>query len=127
MATKWLPSPLTDAFFSDFNREYLHRALMDAVKKETGYAIDRQNDGDLQALMRSVYVNMGRDPTTNVKAQLDALNAAVVFQAKQTVMTGVLQQVVYLRDISANPVPLPIPSNTSTYGNKLPQNFKFGF
>jgi hypothetical protein len=42
-------------------------------------------------------------------------------------MTGVLQQVVYLRDISANPVPLPIPSNTSTYGNKLPQNFKFGF
>jgi len=127
MATKWLPSPLTDAFFSDFNREYLHRALMDAVKKETGYAIDRQNDGDLQALMRSVYVNMGRDPTTNVKAQLDALNAAVVFQAKQAVMTGVLQQVVYLRDISANPVPLPIPSNTSTYGNKLPQNFKFGF
>jgi len=100
---------------------------MDAIKKETGYAIDRQNDGDLQALMRSVYVNMGRDPTTNVKAQLDALNAAVVFQAKQTVMTGVLQQVVYLRDISANPVPLPIPSNTSTYGNKLPQNFKFGF
>jgi len=127
MATKWLPTPLTDAFFSDFNREYLHRSLMDAIKKETGYAIDRQNDGDLQALMRSVYVNMGRDPTTNVKAQLDALNAAVVFQAKQTVMTGVLQQVVYLRDISANPVPLPIPSNTSTYGNKLPQNFKFGF
>jgi hypothetical protein len=127
MATKWLPSPLTDAFFSNFNREYIHKSLMDAIKKETGYAIDRQNDGDLQALMRSVYINMGRDPTTNVKAQLDALNAAVIFQAKQTVMTGVLQQVVYLRDISANPVPLPIPSNTSTYGNKLPQNFKFGF
>ena len=127
MATRWLPTPLTDAFFSDFNREYLHGALMTEVKKETGYAIDRQNDADLQALMRSVYVNMGRDPTTNVKAQLDAMNAAVIFQGKQTVMTGVLQQVIYLRDISANPVPLPIPSSTSTYGNKLPQNFKFGF
>lgn len=127
MATKWLPTPLSDAFFSDFNREYIHRALVAEIKKETGYVIDRQNDADLQALMRQVFVNMARDPNTNVKAQLDSLNAAVVFQAKQTVMTGVLQQLVYLRDISANPVPLPIPSSTSTYGNKLPQNFKFGF
>jgi hypothetical protein len=33
---------------------------------------------------------------------------------------------VYLRDISRNPVPLETPVSTSTYGNKIPSNFKFG-
>jgi len=70
---------------------------------------------------------MRGDPYTNVKGQLDAMNRAVVTEASQTVESGVLQQLVYIRDITASPVPDPRPVSTSTYGNKLPQNFKFGF
>ena len=127
MATKWLPSPLTDAFFSDFNREYLHRALMDAVKKETGYAIDRQNDGDLQALMRKVYTDLVQDPYTDITNQVKKMNTQVTKEATATISTGMLQQIVYLRDISANPTPLAVPVSTSTYGNKLPYNSKIAF
>jgi hypothetical protein len=127
MATKYLPTPLDTAFFSDFNREQLQRGIVQKVKASTGYTIDRQNDADLQFLMKKVFVNMRGDPNTNVKAQLDAMNRAVVTEASQTVETGVLQQLVYIRDIMANPVPDPRPTSTSTYGNKLPQNFKFGF
>jgi hypothetical protein len=127
MATKYLPTPLDGAFFSDFNREQLHRAIIQNVKASTGYMIDRQNDFDLQSLMKKVFVNMRGDPYTNVKGQLDAMNKAVVTEASQTIESGVLQQIVYIRDIMANPVPDPRPLSTSTYGNKLPQNFKFGF
>ena len=127
MATKYLPTPLDTAFFSDFNREQLHRGIVQKVKASTGYTIDRQNDADLQSLMKKVFVNKRGDPYTNVKYQLDAMNRAVVTEASQTVETGVLQQLVYIRDIMANPVPDPRPISTSTYGNKLPQNFKFGF
>jgi hypothetical protein len=127
MATKYLPTPLDTAFFSDFNREQIHRGIVQKVKASTGYTIDRQNDADLQFLMKKVFVNMRGDPNTNVKSQLDAMNRAVVTEASQTVETGVLQQLVYMRDIMANPVPDPRPRSTSTYGNKLPQNFKFGF
>jgi hypothetical protein len=127
MATKYLPTPLDSAFFSDFNREQLHQAIIQRIKASTGYAIDRQNDADLQSLMKKVFVNMRGDPYTNVKGQLDAMNRAIVTEACQTIESGVLQQLVYLRDISANPVPELRPTSTSTYGNKLPQNFKFGF
>jgi hypothetical protein len=127
MATRYLPSPLTDAFFSDFNREKIHSAIIKAVRDKTGYTIDRQNDGDLQALMRSVFVDMATDVTTNVRQQVDAMNKQVVVQALQPIQSGILQQLVYLKDISSNPVPLDTPVSTSTYGNKIPSNFKIGF
>jgi len=126
MSSKYLPSPLSDAYFSEFNRESVHRAIQTDIKQKTGYAIDRQNDADLQALMRRVYVNMAQDPFTDVRGQIDRMNSAVLREASATITTGVLQHMVYLRDIASNPVPLAPPQNTSTYGNKLPYNFKIG-
>lgn len=121
-----LPSPLADAYFSDFNREYLHGAIIRAMKDKTGYTIERQSDPDLQALMRRVWANLSRDPYTDVRSQVSQMNARVIKEATDTISTGMLQQIVYLRDISRNPVPLETPVSTSTYGNKIPSNFKFG-
>ena len=121
-----LPTPLADAYFSDFNREYLHGAIIRAMKEKTGYTIDRQSDPDLQALMRRVWANLSRDPYTDVRTQVSQMNERVVKEATGTISTGMLQQIVYLRDISKNPVPLETPVSTSTYGNKIPSNFKFG-
>lgn len=127
MSTRLLPTPLTDAFFSEFNREQIHRAIIDSVQAKTGVRIERQNDADLQALMKRVYTNMARDPYSDVRGQVAAMNAQVAKEATATVSTGVLQQLVYLRDISSNPVPLAAPVSTSTYGNKMPYNSKIAF
>jgi hypothetical protein len=89
--------------------------------------IERQNDADLQALMKRVYTNMARDPYNDVRGQVGAMNTQVAKEATATVSTGVLQQLVYLRDISSNPVPLATPVSTSTYGNKMPYNSKIAF
>jgi hypothetical protein len=89
--------------------------------------IERQNDSDLQALMKRVYTNMARDPYSNVRDQVATMNSRVAKEATATVSTGVLQQLVYLRDISSNPVPLAAPVSTSTYGNKMPYNSKIAF
>jgi hypothetical protein len=127
MSTRLLPSPLTDAFFSEFNREQIHNAIIQSVQAKTGLKIERQNDADLQALMKRVYANMARDPYSDVRGQVAAMNAQVAKEATATVSTGVLQQLVYLRDISSNPVPLAAPVSTSTYGNKMPYNSKIAF
>lgn len=127
MSTRLLPTPLTDAFFSDFNREQVHTSVIDSVQAKTGVKIERQNDADLQALMKRVYTNMARDQYNDVRGQVSAMNAQVAREATATVSTGVLQQLVYLRDISSNPVPLAAPVSTSTYGNKLPYNSKIAF
>jgi hypothetical protein len=127
MSTRLLPSPLSDAFFSDFNREQVHSMIIDSVQAKTGVKIERQNDADLQALMKRVYTNMARDPYSDVRGQVGAMNTQVAKEATATVSTGVLQQLVYLRDISSNPVPLAAPVSTSTYGNKMPYNSKIAF
>lgn len=121
-----IPTPLGDAFFSDFNREGIHSNIISAVNAKTGVTISKQNDADLQALMRAVYTDFVRNPNTNVREQVSVMNAEVVKRALSTITTGVLQQAIYLRDISSNPVPMPAPTSTSTYGNKIPTNYKFG-
>ena len=127
MSTRLLPTPLSDAFFSEFNREQVHAMIIDSVQSKTGVRIERQNDADLQALMKRVWANMSRDQYRDVRGQVGAMNAQTVKEATATVSTGVLQQLVYLRDISSNPVPLAAPVSTSTYGNKMPYNSKIAF
>lgn len=127
MSTRLQPTPLSDAFFSDFNREYLHQQIIAQVRQRTGYTIDRQNDADLQAYMRGIYFNIVEDPFTNVKQQLDEMNAAVVSQTLKDIIPNVLQRLVYLQDASRLPVPLNLPANTSTHGNKMPDNTKYAF
>jgi hypothetical protein len=119
-------TPLGNAFFSEFNKENIHSLILDNIKAQTGYQLDRQSDGDVQSLMRVVYTDLAVDPYTDVRAQVSRMNYEVVKRATSTISTGMLQQLVYMRDISENPVPLEIPVNTSTYGNKIPSNFKFG-
>lgn len=127
MATQTWPNPLSDAYFSSFNRERIHNGIISAIKKKTGYSVDRQNDGDVQALMKRVYVNLMGDPYTDVRQQVDNMNSKVIEEATETISTGMLQQLLYMRDIESNPIPLQPPVSTSTYGNKIPQNFKIGF
>lgn len=119
-------TPLGNAFFSEFNKENIHSLILDNIKAQTGYQLDRQSDGDVQSLMRVVYTDLVVDPNTDVRAQVSRMNYEVVKRATSTISTGMLQQLVYMRDISENPVPLEIPISTSTYGNKIPSNFKFG-
>ena len=120
------PTPLGNAYLSEINRESLHGSIIDVIKSKTGYEVDRQNDAGLQSLMRVVYTDLVEDPNTDVRSQVSRMNAEVIKRATQTVSTGMLQQLVYLRDIVENPVPIDIPVKTSTYGNKIPSNFKFG-
>lgn len=125
MSTHMQSSPLSNSFFSEFNREYLHGAIIRAVQDKTGYKIDRQNDADLQALMRRVYFNLATNPYTDVREQVQKMNSAVVSETMGTISSAVLQQLIYARDLGKLPTPMGYPTNTSTYGNKIPANNKF--
>jgi hypothetical protein len=125
MSNKVFPSVLSDAFFSPFNREYLHGAILRNVKAKTGMNIDRQNDSDLQSLMRSVYNHMFSDP--NTKSDVAKMNDIVVREATKTISTGILQQLSYIDYITKGVKPLEMPVSTSTHGNKMPSNNIYGF
>ena len=125
MSNKVFPTTLSDAFFSPFNREYLHGAIIRNVKTKTGMTIDRQSDADLSALMHGVYMHMMSNPES--KAQVAQMNDIVVREATKTIQTGILQQLSYFDSITKSPVPLSMPVSTSTHGNKMTSNDKYGF
>jgi hypothetical protein len=118
-------TPVSEAFLNRFNIEYLHGAIVKNVNAKTGMNIDRQEDGDLQALMVRVYDHMIVNPYTDVSSQVSNMNNIVVQEATKTIQTGILQQLSYLDYVTNNPVPLAMPVSTTTYGNKIPANNKF--
>lgn len=127
MATQFWSNPLSDAFFSEFNKSTIQQGITESIRKKTGYTLEEQNPSDLLALMKSVYVNLMADPYTDVRQQVSNMNSKVIDEATGTISTGMLQQLLYLRDISSNPVPMAPPSSTSTYGNKLGTRPPIGF
>lgn len=127
MATRNWRNPLSDAFFSEFNRQTIHEGIIREIQRKTGYTIEKQNDADLQALMKRVYVNLMADPYVDIRGQVEHMNQTVIEEATGTISTGMLQQLLFMRDISTNPVPLQPPVSTSTYGNKLGARPPIGF
>lgn len=113
---------LSDTFFSPSNMEYLQGAIRESVFNSTQHTIGRQNNMDLYNLMKKIYTDYYADPTTNIAQQVSRMNSAVVTSATRTISTGIIQQLIYLRDISTQPVPPSAPKNTRTYGLKLSRN-----
>jgi len=120
-------TPVSTAFRSVMNQERLQFMIRDKVKELTGYSIDRQDESDLRALMGKVFTNMVGDPYRDIQGQVDRMNTQVVNEASQTISIGLAQRLKFLSEVNKQPIPLPVPLSTTTYGQKLPGNFKIGF
>ena len=112
-------TPLSTLFFSDFNLQQIQNTVRNQFKQKTGIAIDYQNQNDVLALMRMVYINNSWDPYNNVHNQVTAMNAICVSTAIAQIGTNVSQYIGYLSDISSPLNPEPRPISTSVYGNRM--------
>lgn len=120
-------TPVSTAFRSVMNQERIQFMIRDKVKDMTNYSIDRQDESDLRALMGKVYTNMVGDHYRDVQGQVARMNAQVVNEAAQTIAVGLAQRMKFLSEVNKQPIPLAVPLSTTTYGQKLPGNFKIGF
>ncbi len=114
-----LKSELSRTYYSSSNVEYIQKTIADSVKENTGYKIGRQDDADLFNLMRKVYTDYMVVDNDNIIQQVNEMNKVVVSSATRTISSGIIQNLIYLRDISTIPIPPQAPRNTSTYGLKL--------
>lgn len=119
-------TPLNAAFFCRENMNAIQNSLRQQFKSESGLSIDRQNDNDLFALMRAVFIIYEQNPYENVPEQVKNLNQVVVQRALEQVRTNVSQFMSYVRDMDKPIVPPPTPENTSVYGLRIsPDSLKF--
>jgi len=116
---KQCQTPLNTLFFSEFNTNLIQRAIRQQFKNETGISIDYQNEDDIFAVMRVVFINNASEHYKNVNAQVKFMNEMVMKTALSQIKTGVSQYVSYVRDIDTLSMPIDRPVNTSTFGNKL--------
>lgn len=116
---KQCQTPLNTLFFSEFNTNLIQRAIRQQFKNETGISIDYQNEDDIFAIMRVVFINNASEHYKNVNAQVKFMNEMVMKTALSQIKTGVSQYVSYVRDIDTLSMPIDRPANTSTFGNKL--------
>lgn len=123
---KQCQTPLNTLFFSSFNMNLLQRAIRQDFKNKTGVAIDYQNEDDLYAIMRVIFINNSGDHFSRVNEQVKLLNTMVIKTAVSQIQSGVSQYMGYVHDMDRGLEPLDRPVNTSTYGNKMGSNDKIG-
>ena len=74
---KQCETPLNTLFFSRFNVNILQRGIRQDFKNKTGIAIDYQNEDDLYAIMRVVFINNAGDHEYRVNEQVKKITQSI--------------------------------------------------
>jgi hypothetical protein len=120
-------NPVQDMFFSDSNIQLLQKLLAYHVATQTNnqIKIGTQDDTELKIVMKSVYLQYGKNRKGEVKDQVKELNAHVLDYSIPNIITNARQYVKYANDVSTLPVPLENPKYTSSAGTRTHPDYIF--
>jgi hypothetical protein len=109
-------TPLNEQFFSQSNIEYLQTEIQNQVFAMCGKSIGRQSDIQLELIMRSYYLTYSNNNASQVKQELDDLNARVIAFAATRIYSEVDFHEYYLDDLQNGIMPIANPTNVKVYG-----------
>lgn len=114
------PTEVSRLFFSRLNFAALQHSIRYRVWVETNgkYVIGPQDATEIAAIMRSVYLEYGRNTGFRVADQVRGLNAHVLDFAVPRIVSELRSREHYLHDISHMPVPLELGAATSIKGSR---------
>lgn len=120
-------TPLSIVYFSEGNINLLQDMIKYQVYKQSNnqHVINRQSDTELKIIMRSIYLQYGRNDPNNIKEQVAYLNNIVVKEAVPGILSGIEQYNAYITKITKLPIPIPRPINLSNKGTKTLQENPF--
>ena len=119
---KTTKTPLNTRFFSQGNINAVQRNLQRTFKAETGISIDKQDNTDVLAFMRYIFINSSTNPYGNVESQIDSMNAKVVQKMLPQVREGVSAYLLYLRDAATLSQPNDLPESMTNKGKCKREN-----
>lgn len=117
------PNRLNTVYFSVENINLIQNMIRYQVYIQTNkkHIIGRQSDLQLKIIMRSMYLQYGKNLQNDIKTQVQQLNTMVVKYSVPKIISGVKQYLAYKRDVSTLPVPMDRPKNLSSAGSKVLQ------
>jgi len=113
-----VPNAVSRTFFSNDNVERLQRQIIQEVFRVSQKQIGKQSYNELQIIMKSMYLQYGRNLPTEIEEQVATLNKYVLDECVRIIVPNVLQYNKYLQDITS-PIPImPLAQNVSNKGYK---------
>jgi Family of unknown function (DUF5761) len=112
-------SPLFNMFMAPANVQKIQAAVIQGVKQQLNIVIGPQDENSLKVLMHTSYVNLSRDPTTNIGTQVDTLNADTVRLVLKDIIPRLQMNRYYLSKLGTMPAPLQLPVNVSNAGKRM--------
>lgn len=111
---------LSDMFFSQENIDHLQNQIIIGVYKKTDgkYRISKQSDDELVIVMKSIYLQYGRNNETEIQMQVNTLNKYVLDYCINDVYVNLQQYIKYIDDITKDQTVIDRPVNTDIKGNK---------
>jgi hypothetical protein len=115
-----VPNALSRTYFSNDNVERLQRQIVNEVYKQSEKQIGKQSYSELQIIMKSIYLQYGKNLNTDIEGQVLTLNKYVVDECSRIIVPNILQYNKYLEDITS---PIPVMPRSQNVSNK---GYKFG-
>jgi hypothetical protein len=123
-------TPLSKAYFSAQNMDAvqtgIRRSVYEITQRDTDpiltphkpIVIGKQNETELQIIMRSIYLQYSKNVNYDIPGQISELNSLVIREAVPDIITNMKQYLGYAADIQRLPMPFDLPKNPSSKGEK---------
>ena len=109
-------------FFSKSNVDNIQKTIKNIVLKTLNVELTQnQNTESLLMVMRYVYLQDGRFLKYNINEQVGMLNKKLLNIIMPDIITGVKQQLGYIKYISTPLTPIDRPFSDSVKGSKMPR------
>jgi len=118
---------LNQAFFDHSNVTLLQNLIKSRVLQKSGgkFQIGNQSEEQLTIIMRSIYLQHGKNLPDNIRQQVDDLNEKVVSESVRIILVNIQAYIGYVRDVNAPPTTMNLPKSTRIYNNTLQHNIGF--
>jgi hypothetical protein len=109
---------LTESYFSRENVDLIQQELIKRIYNQTGHVISRQSDMNLQIIMRSIYLQYGKNLPCQIKEQVIELNEEVFKECIRIIVPNIQQTIGYRNDLQKLPTVMNRSINVSSKGSK---------
>lgn len=119
-------NPISQPFFSKKNLDHLQYLVVKLVKEKSGgkYCISRQSDNELMVVMRSIYLQYGKNLPYDIPGQIAELNKQVLIDVVPRIMVKAEQHLGYIRDRGSNGIrTMPRGEYASSAGTRVTKGF----
>ncbi len=112
------PTAISNLFFSEQNINNIQNMIRYNIYKMSNNLISRQSDTELKIIMRSYFLQYGKNDPSHLKEQLTDLNNLVLNYCVPKIYDELLQHQDYIKDVESLPIPIDLPTNMSSKGTK---------